>query len=124
MKYKLLNKKGAHFVCLEDGTQIPLQVSATVQFMFEKCRTTVEAFCDERMGLPDDPKLRFKNGGLTYGQYVLDGAQVLSYKKGTQGMDWTPGIICFTVDCELPDTIEQPKPYGHVLYGNPAPELS
>lgn len=97
---------------MEDGTQIPLQVSATVQVMFEKCRTTVEAFCDERMGAPDDPKLRFEGGVLTYGQYVLDGAQVLSYKKGTQGPDWIPGTICFIVDCELPDTVEQPKPYS------------
>lgn len=111
MKYKLLNKKGAHFVCLEDGTSIPLQVSATLQVMFEKCRVTVEAFCDERFGTPDDPKLRFDGGGLTYGKHVLDNVQILSYKKGTSDPEWESGKITFVVYCDLPDTTEQPKSY-------------
>jgi hypothetical protein len=111
MKYKLLNKKGAHFVCLEDGTQVPCQVSATTQVMFEKAIVTVEALCDERLGTPDDPKLKFQDGVLTYGKYILEGVNVLSYKKGAAVPDWEIGKITFVVECELPDTNEQPKPY-------------
>jgi len=111
MKYKLLNKKGAHFVCLEDGTNIPCQVSATTQVMYEKCRVTVEALCDERIGTPDDPKLRLVNGVLTYGKYVLDEVSDIEYTPGTADPDFKIGTITFTVNCELPDTIEQPKPY-------------
>jgi hypothetical protein len=36
---------------------------------------------------------------------------VLSYKKGAAVPDWEIGKITFVVECELPDTNEQPKPY-------------
>ena len=111
MTYKLLNKKGAHFVCLEDGTSLPCQVSATVQVMFEKCRVTVEALCDERLGKPDDPKLRLVNGVLTYGRHLLENVSDIEFKPGTPGEEGKIGTITFTINCELPDTIEQPKPY-------------
>ena len=116
MKYKLLNQRGMHIVCLEDGTKIPVQVSAMTQIQREKCVVTVEALCDKRIGTEEDVKLNFSEGVLTYGKYTLDNAQVLSYKKGTGGPGyeqdkWELGRITFVVDCELPDTNEQPKPY-------------
>lgn len=112
MKYLLLNQRGLHFVCLEDGTKIPVQVSATVQVQREKCIVTVESLCDERMGLPEDPRLRFVDGVLTYDKLVLDNAKVLSYKPGVAGPSGDIGRITFVVECELPDTIEQPKLYN------------
>lgn len=111
MKYKLLNKGGVHFVCLEDGTNIPVQVSATVQVMREKCIVKVDALCDERLGTPDDPKLRLIDGVLTYGRYVLDEVTDVEYTPGAPEPDHKIGQITFTVYCELPDTIEQTKPY-------------
>ena len=111
MKYKLLNMKGAHFVCLEDGTKIPCQVSATVQVMYQDCLVRVEALCDERLGAPDDPKLIFFEYCLTYGRYVLDNISDIVFCPGVPGTEGKMGSIFFTVACELPDTIEQPKPY-------------
>ena len=111
MTYKLLNQKGAHFVCLEDGTKIPCQVSATVQVMYEKCRVTVEALCDEVLGKPEDAKLRFIDGVLTYGNYLLDNVSNVEIIPGTPDPDFKIGKITFTVHCDLPDTTEQPKPY-------------
>lgn len=111
MKYRLLNKSGIHYVCLEDGTNIPVQVSAITQIMREKPIVTVEALCDKRLGLHEDVRLSFEDGILSYGKYVLDEAQVLSYKKGTGEPEWEMGKITFVVECDLPDTIEQPKPY-------------
>lgn len=112
MKYRLLNKRGMHIVCLEDGTSIPAQVSAITQIQREKPIVTVEALFDKRLGSPEDVRLSFEDGILSYGKYVLDEAQVLFYKKGTSEPEWEMGKIAFVVECELPDTIEQPKPYS------------
>ena len=116
MKFKLLNQRGMHIVCLEDGTKIPCQVSAITQIQREACRVTVEALCDKRIGTDEDVKLSFQYGFLTYGKYILDNATVLSYKEGTgvhgdEQDKWELGRVTFVVDCDLPDTVEQPKPY-------------
>lgn len=103
-----------HLVCLGDGTNIPCQVSATAQFLREKCLVNVKALCDERLGSPDDPKLRFLGGVLTYGRHVLDNVKDVEVLDGlalTDDGKGEMGRISFTVECELPDTIEQPKPY-------------
>ena len=111
MKYKLLNRGGVHFVCLEDGTNIPCQVSASLQVMKEKCEVRVVAICDERLGMKDDVKLRFSGGVLTYGHHVLDNIKDVFVTPGTPDPHWKMREISFIVECELPDTIEQPKPY-------------
>jgi hypothetical protein len=111
MKYKLLNKGGVHFVCLEDGTNIPCQVSASLQVMKEKCEVRVVALCDERLGANDDPKLRLVDRVLTYGRYVLDDISGVVLECGEHGPEGAMSKVFFTVVCDLPNTIEQPKPY-------------
>jgi hypothetical protein len=111
MRYKLLNTKGMHILCLEDGTRVPAQVSSTTQILREKCRVRVKAFCDERLGTADDTKLKLVDGVLTYGKYILDDISELHYDEGKKDPEFIMGTVSFTVDCDLPETIEQPKPY-------------
>jgi hypothetical protein len=111
MKYKLLNHNGMHLICLEDNTRIPCQVSATSQTQREKCVVRVDALLDERLGARTDPKLNFSDGVLTYGKYVLDDISDVVTTAGTSEPEWVNGTISFTVVCDLPDTVPQPKPY-------------
>lgn len=109
MTYKLLNKGGIHLVTLEDGTNIPCQVSATMQAIKDACEVTVKALFDERLGLKEDPKLRIICGVLRYGKYTLDNVEILEM---TTGKKEDIGTITFKLKAELPDTVDQPKPYA------------
>jgi hypothetical protein len=109
MKYKLLVQNGIHFVCLEDGTKIPYQVSSIVTQM-NRNAATVEVVVLCRTVEAKDSWPVFKHGGL-----YMNGARLAELDKVWFKPDY--GIhnsgVCgqcnFTVDVELIDTIETPK---------------
>ena len=111
MKYKLLTEKGVHFVCLEDGTKIPLQIKTRIeQTLKDEAFATVTAYADERM-LGGLRAIKNDVAELYLGEKKLTDLRFVYIAEGATSEDMTTvGFSCYV---ELVDTVEQPKPRLH-----------
>jgi hypothetical protein len=105
MKYKLLTEKGTHFVCLEDGTRIPLQTNTSIS---QYCRDMPIGNVEAMFGpMFQGPKLEFDGANLSLNSVTLD--SLLSLDVDMYADENKPWIAKFSVYVELVDTVELPK---------------